>query len=436
VSNAVVAALLWLAAAAGLVAHADDSPEAATFDLEIEYPADGLVLGPSQCGLFVAGRAGPPKLDVVIVIDTSVSTAAASGADVDGDGRVSRSQFGQIGITMGNLSTDPGDSILSAEIAAAQRLAQALDPRRTRLGLVSFSGGPADLVRGGPVLPSALTKVPLTDNLAHLEEGLEILRRGTPAGGTHIAAGVDRATIELLGLAGASSTVDPSRRRAAVLLTDGTPTQPYGYERPADNVRAALRAADRARRARIRVSTVAIGPLALEGPIAAVEIAERTGGAFIPVRNTADLLDAIGEVRIAEPVQVELANRTSGEKARAFRMTPGGSWGGFVPLAPGSNRIEVVARAETGRELRRTFNATLDNTAPTAAIPREYDFLGSGAFGRCLRNVKRVDLSAEELQRQQVRRQLLLEMERERAKARERAARQRKQLELEPTVEP
>jgi Mg-chelatase subunit ChlD len=429
-----VAALLLLAATAGPMARADDASKAPS--LEIEYPPDGLVLGPSQCGLFVAGRAGPPKLDVVIVIDTSVSTAAPSGADVDGDRRLGRSEFGRVGFTMGDRSTDPGDSILSAEVSAAQRLAQALDPRRTRLGLVSFSGGPADLVRGEPVLPNALTRVPLTENLAHLEAGLEALRKGTPAGGTHMAAGVDRATIELLGLAGATSAADPSRRRAAVLLTDGTPTQPFGPERPADNVRAALRAADRARLARIRVSTLAIGPLALEGPVAAVEIAERTGGAFIPVRNTADLLEAIGEVRIAEPVRVELANRSSGEKARALRMTPGGSWGGFVPLTPGENRIEVVARAETGRVVRRTLSVSLDDGAPTAAIPREYDFLGGGAFGGCLRNVKRVELSAEELQRQQVRRQLLLEMERERARAQERAARQRKQLELGPSVEP
>ena len=118
------------------------------------------------------------------------------------------------------------------------------------------------------------------------------------------------------------------------------------------------------------MSTLAIGPLALEGPVAAVETAERTGGAFIPVRNTADLLDAIEEVTITDPVSVEIANRSSGEKARAFRMTPGGSWGGFVPLAPGDNRIEVVARAETGMEVRRTFTATLDDTAPAAAVPR------------------------------------------------------------------
>ena len=73
-----------------------------------------------------------------------------------------------------------------------------------------------------------------------------------------MAAGVDRATIELLGLPGATSSADPSRRRAAVLLTDGTPTRPFGPERPADNTRAALRAADRARLAGIRVSTLAI----------------------------------------------------------------------------------------------------------------------------------------------------------------------------------
>ena len=53
-------------------------------------------------------------------------------------------------------------------------------------------------------------------------------------------------------------------------------------------------------------------------------------------------------------------------------------------------------------------------------------------------SVRVKDLSAEELRRQQVRRELLLEMERERAKAKERAARQRKELELEldPAVEP
>jgi Mg-chelatase subunit ChlD len=428
-----LAALLLTAAGA---ARADDAAKAPALYLEIEHPADGLVLGPSSCGLFVAGRVGPSELDVVIVVDTSVSTAAASGADIDGDGLLGRPDFGQIGFTMGDRSTDPGDSILSAEVAAARRLAQSLDPRRTRLGLVSFSGGPADLVRGEPVLPNAVTRVPLSDDIAQLEDGLRAVREGTPAGGTHMAAGIDQATIELLGLSGALSTADPSRGRAAVLLTDGTPTQPFGPHQPADNVRAALRAADRAQRARVRVSTVAIGPLALEAPVAAVEIAERTGGAFIPVRNAANLLQAIEEVRLADSASVELVNRSTGKEARAFYTTPDGSWGGFVPLAMGENRIEAFAQSTSGGEVRRGITVTLEGSAPAAAIPREFDFLDSDPFGGCLRDSRRVDLSAEELQRQQVRRELLLEMERERARAKERAARQRKELELEPAPNP
>jgi Mg-chelatase subunit ChlD len=424
-------AALWLLGTAAPLARAADASERSDLSLEIEHPADGLVLGPGGCGLFVAGRAGPPKLDVVIVIDTSVSTAAASGADLDGDGSTGRPEFGEIGFTRGDRSTDPGDSVLSAEVAAARRLAQSLDPRRTRLGLVSFSGGPADLVRGEPVLPDAVTRVPLTDDLTQLEEGLAALREETPAGGTHMAAGIDQATVELLGLPGASSTADPSRGRASVLLTDGTPTQPYGFDRPADNVRAVVRAADRARSARIRVSTVAIGPLALEGPVAVVETAERTRGAFIPVRDAADLTEAIAEVRITEPLRVEIANRSTGEEARVLHVTPGGSWGGFVPTVPGENRIEVVARTESGVEARRAITITLEEDAPEAGIPRVYDFLGSASLGGCLRGAKRVEFTAEELQRERVRRELVLEMERERARARERAARQRKELDLE-----
>jgi Mg-chelatase subunit ChlD len=435
-------ASLWLLVLTAAPAVGAEGPrEVPPVSLEIEYPSGDLVVGPSGCGLFVAGRAGPPSLDVVIVIDTSASTAEPSGVDVDGDGRLGQPEVGPVGFIMHeHRSSDPGDSILSAELAAARRLAQILDPRRTRVALVSFSGGPADLHTGEPVLPNAVTRVPLTDDSAHLEEGLEALRGAAPAGRTHMAAGIDRATVELLGLAGAISTANPTHTRASVLLTDGTPTEPFGRDRPADNVRATIRAADRARRARIRVSTVALGPQALEGPVAVVEIAERTGGAFIPVRRMEDLLEAIGEVQLTAPVRVEIANRSSGEMAREFRMTPDGSWGGFVPLSPGENRIEVVARTEDGNEARRTVTVTLDESAPPAGVPREYDFFGSGAFGVCLREAKRVELTAEELERQQVRRELLLEMEREREKARERAARQRKELDLEleaaPEAEP
>jgi len=405
--------------------------------LEIEVPAEGGVVGPGSCGLFVAGHAGASSLDVVIVLDTSVSTADASGSDIDGDGQVGTPGFGRIGVTMGAMSSDAGDSILAAEVAAARRIARGLDPRRVRVGLVSFSGGPADLVRGVPILPNAVTRVPLTHDRAELERGLDALGAETPAGGTHMAAGIDQAIIELLGLEGAESTADPARARFVVLLTDGTPTLPHGPGHPAENVNATLRSADRAQRARVQVSVVALGSGALDHPVAAVELASRTGGGFIPVRQTGNLLPSVDEVAFSPSLEISLRNESTGKPARAVRTTPDGSWSGFVSLAPGANRIAVTARSAGGSEVRRGLEITLDPSAPPSEIPREYDFFATGgAFGDCLRKAKRVDLTAAELRREQVRRELVIEMEREREQARQRAAQQRKELEIEALPEP
>lgn len=406
-------------------------------ELRIEQPADASVVGPGACGILVAGRAGAPKLDLVIALDTSVSTAAASGADVDGDGRIAVSEFGRIGFTMGDLASDPGDSVLAAEVEAARRLVRGLDFRRTRVALVTFSGGPADLERGAPILPDAITRVALTDDPATIAAGLDALLNETPAGGTHIGAGIDQATVELLGLAGARSLADPTRARATILMSDGAPTLPYGPHRLADNVRSTISAADRARKARVRVSTVAFGRDALDRPVAAVEIAQRTGGRFIPIRDTATLLATMGEADLLAGVAVTLRNETRGEDAQAFRMSPDGSFGGFVPLVEGENRIVAEARSPDGSETRAVLRVALDPRAEAAGIPREYDFLtgggsGESAFAACLHQARRIDLTAEDLRREQIRRQLFLELERERARALERAEEQRKELDLEP----
>ncbi len=405
--------------------------------LEVEYPADGAVVGPSACGLFVAGRATEAErdgLDLVIVIDTSVSTAAASGGDVDADGSLGRSEVRQVGFVFGESSSDPDDSILAAEVEAARRLLSSLDRRRTRVALVTFAGGPANPGGGefgGEDRPDALTRTPLTTDHAQVQRALAELRLEVPAGGTHMAAALDRATIELLGLNGARSTVEPRHARAVVFFTDGRPTLPYGVGAEADNVRTALQGAARANRAKVRVTTLAVGPDALEGPLAVLEIASQTGGQFIPVRNAGDVVAAVREVDLSGLEALELRNATTGQRAQPFRMTPDGSWGGFVPLAPGVNRIEVVARSEGGARTRAELSVDFDPEAPPLAIPREFDFLGSGALGDCLRNTGRVDLTAEEARAEQVRKQLRVEIERERVGARKRAAQQRKRLEIE-----
>jgi hypothetical protein len=252
--------------------------------LDIEYPPQDAVVGDSACGVFVSGRAlalqGELRhFDVVLVIDTSRSTVEPTGADINGNGIVGRSYLGRIGSIFSAASTDPGDSILSAEVAAARQLLRGLDPRSTRVGVVSFAGDPPDSQGGlftrGPRQP-AITLEPLTDDYARVERALDSIAARDPAGSTHMAAGVDQATVELMGLRGALSKNNPRSEKIVLFFTDGQPTLPYGPGFEADNVRAVLRAANRAQRARIRIHSFAIGPDALEGPVATVEMAART----------------------------------------------------------------------------------------------------------------------------------------------------------------
>src|SRR5262245_1369154 len=116
---------------------------ALTSDLRvtIQHPAENAVIGGTE-DAFVAGRALAllgefVRFDVMLVIDTSDSTRAASGTDVNENGVVGEDRIFGVFPT-----TDAGDSILAAEIAAARRVLESFDPRNTRVGVVTFSGAP------------------------------------------------------------------------------------------------------------------------------------------------------------------------------------------------------------------------------------------------------------------------------------------------------
>src|SRR4029450_5090103 len=86
----------------------------------------------------------PSDFDVMIVIDVSASTKKPSGVDVDNDGEVGFNPKDEL-LPPGTYpddveNTDPGDSIFEAEAAAARALVKGLDPRRVRVGLITFSG--------------------------------------------------------------------------------------------------------------------------------------------------------------------------------------------------------------------------------------------------------------------------------------------------------
>ena len=76
--------------------------DATHIELLIEYPPPGAEVETTVCGTFVAGRAlatqGQPRsFDVILVIDTSASTIAPTGTDVNGNGEIGRQRLGRLG---------------------------------------------------------------------------------------------------------------------------------------------------------------------------------------------------------------------------------------------------------------------------------------------------------------------------------------------------
>jgi hypothetical protein len=406
--------------------------------LAIDFPAEDAVVTDAE-GAFVAGRALAllgefRRFDVVLVIDTSDSTRAASGADVNENGVVGEDRV--LGIFP---TTDSGDSILAAEVAAAARVLDSLDPRSTRVGLVTFAGeplsAPGTLEIGGGARPDAVTEQALTTDYASVRKALQrVLERG-PEGLTNMTEGVRMAVRELKGFRGGVSKPDPGSEKVVLFFTDGQPTLPYDGGAVAHNVRSVLRAASQARRTDVVIHSFAIGPEALEGPIAAVEMARITGGRFTPVRKAGDLMQVIENVDFANLERLVVRNQTLGRDATELVQKADGGFGALVPVAEGRNVIEVAARATDGSEARtQVVVHHLPGASPVEA-PRELVALRNQLLEKRVINLKRGRVEAERARAEEVRRGIELEIERERAAAEERAQEQRRDLRIEPEVD-
>jgi hypothetical protein len=389
------------------------------------------VVSDSACGVFVAGRAmalddRSKRFDVALVLDTSGSTAEPTGADINGNGVIGAPQRGRIASLFGG-STDDGDSVLAAEVVAARQILRDFDPRTTRVAVITFAG--SDDIRN--TSPPALTRQPLTNEYARVEQSLNFILRSEPQGQTHISGAVDHTTTELLGLYGSRSEKIADSEKLVFFFTDGQPTLPFGQLAEADNTRAVRLAALRANKAGIRIHSFAIGPKALAGPIASLELADMTGGSFIPVRHPGELSAVVEALNFANLEDVILRNETTGKTAEPFRVTADGSWGGFVKMVPGSNTIQISARSTDGFEAAEVIHVVHEPAAQALSIPEDLGIRHNRLLEDCLRNLKQLRVVAEKEQAEKVRKELLIEIGRERAKARERAAEQRKQLELE-----
>ncbi len=312
-------------------------------------------------GTAVAGGDGPQGFDIMVVIDVSKSTETASGADVDGDGEVGEDP--SLGLfALGEFpedvkSTDPEDTILHAEAKAALTLLEGLDPRRVRVGLVSFSGDsdPETGLRRGPESGDATLQVPLTDDYEQVRGAIGRVLATGPAGATNFAAAIRLATRELAGMSGSQSRPNDGFKKVILFLTDGFPSFPAGNAGVQDpeDLEAAVRAARVAQAAGIRINSFALGTNALTRPKAATEIARVTLGTFTPVVEPAAIVAALQSTSFANVEDVGIVNVTTNEYAPDVQLHPDGSFVAFVPVQEGRNRVIVSAVSSDGAETTR-----------------------------------------------------------------------------------
>ena len=277
-----------------------------------------------------AGAGQPLEHDVMMVIDTSGSTAVASGSDVDGDGKVgSRSRRERErwrDFNPAYLSNDPGDTVLAAEVLATRRLVERMGARRTRIGIVSFSNEPR-------------IEAPLGSDEQALRRAFRNMDAGFGSGMTNMQAAIDLAA-EALRVARPPAG---ERRQSILILSDGYPSAPQGRASAA-----AYEAARKTADLGIRIYSFALGLGQLEPGDVFVEMALVSGGGHVRLEDPAEVVHELARVNLTEVTAIEIHNETSGKAARATRVFPDGSFDGLVPLEPGTNRVVVTAHGDAG----------------------------------------------------------------------------------------
>ncbi len=294
------------------------------------------------------------RFDVILVIDVSGSTAYPSGLDVNENGELGVQRAATLKGEPDTKNTDPGDSVLAAQVQAGRALLAGLEPGRVRVGVVSFSGDidPATGRRRSTTQVDAMVEQPLTDDYAAVDRALEAVHLRGPHGGTNMEAGIKVALRELAGLRGARSMPRKHAKKVILLLTDGKPSLPYGLgsEEDQEDIDAVINAAHLARAGGVMLNVYGLGPTAIDYPIAASEAARVTGGLYTPVRRPGDIVALLTGVSFANVEDVVAVNLTIAEMAgpEDILTAPDGSFKGYVPVRPGKNRIRVSALASDG----------------------------------------------------------------------------------------
>jgi hypothetical protein len=326
--------------------------------VQILSPKDGSRINQDQNVILLTGKvasesARSDNIDIFLVLDVSGSTQNFAGinfthhtelpdkyilgAPVQSAPQISISGRG---VAVGPPRLEPTTinlrhSILAAEILASRRLLTQLNPKTTRVGVITFAKD-ARLVQK------------LTHNFDDVRRVLDQIYWAGPNGGTNMVEGIRLGITELLGMGQSDRRTDAIK--AQFFLTDGLPSLPTGDGTgpSAMDVRLTLNAARLAGKAGIKVHVFGLGEEVISYPWASQGIALESGGAYIPVARPADVLGVLDSISVVGVSFVQVVNQTLGQKAAHLRLAPDGFFGAAVPVAEGRNQIEVFARASDG----------------------------------------------------------------------------------------
>lgn len=386
------------------------------------YPPPGSILGGPET-VFLAGRvtgdlARGERLDLVLAIDLSRSACQAPGQPVRGGPERCVPPGPGTGAAPGR--------VVDVELAAARALLALLDPSRTRVGVVSIGGPVSRAVHRfeGPddgFLGARLELAPTSD-FAEVAGRLDALATREPDGPTNLAGALRRATLSL------NRLDSPASRRSILLMTDGVPSAPR--ETPHENLVETLRAADWTARHGVRVLCFAIGE-AIEEPVAALEIADRTGGEFYPVSDVSHLPVLFELLDLDQIAALEVQNLTMGAPAVHRRLGHDGSWDAVAPLTEGVNRLRVSLRTEGGSETAHELEVSYRREATSPAVPPELASRREAARTEELTVLSSHVSALEREAATRTRARLAATIARERAAARRTADAQRRELALE-----
>jgi len=298
----------------------------------------------------VTGFAAPGSalFDVVVLVDVSLSTRAPSGADLnDNKGEAPALADYIRESTAGRTRqrrVDPGDSILIAELRAAEELLARLDPARSRVGVVAFSGA------SGRNKPDAVLFQSPTNDYSRVRRAFDEIAQDDPIGYSHTAAGVTTAlrTLTQRGVKG------PPARRVVLMLTDGEPTLPFGQPVVTDaaDIDAALRAGCSARAEDTGIFVLGFGEELAERAPTSEALARVTGGRYQRVEKPNQIPGLIAGTSFTGVQSVTAENMTYAKiEPVTIGVGPDGSFRGEIDLRAGPNRIRVTAVGPDGDKI-------------------------------------------------------------------------------------